>query len=154
MMAPIGDLLAGIYPWTKTLHVVSVIAWMAALLYLPRLFVYHAERGDGPGEPGASFEVMERRLLKFIANPASIATWVFGLMLVFTPGIVSWDQGWVHVKAALVLAMTVYHHALVRWCRGFAENRNRRPARFYRIVNEIPTVLMIGIVAMVIVRPF
>ena len=153
-MAAIGDFLAGIYPWTRALHVISVIAWMAALLYLPRLFVYHAERGAGDGEPGESLKVMERRLLKYIANPASVSTWVFGLMLVFTPGIISWDQGWVHVKAALVIAMTVYHHALVRWWQAFAEDRNQRPARFYRAANEVPPVLMIGIVIMVIVRPF
>lgn len=148
-----GDFLAGLYPWTKALHVISVIAWMAALLYLPRLFVYHAERA-GAGEPGETFRVMERRLLKAIANPASVASWVFGLMLVFTPGIVDWSEGWVHAKAALVIAMTGYHHLLVRWWRDFAEERNARPARFYRIANEVPTVLMIGIVVMVVVRPF
>lgn len=149
----IGDLLAGLYPWTKALHVISVIAWMAALLYLPRLFVYHAER-PGPGEPGETFRVMERRLLKFIANPASVATWAFGLMLVFTPGIVDWSQGWVHAKAALVVGMTAYHHLLVRWWRAFAEGRNARSAKFYRVANEVPTLLMIGIVVMVVVRPF
>ena len=154
MMAAAGDALAGLYPWTKSLHVISVIAWMAALLYLPRLFVYHAERGSGPGEPGESFKIMERKLLKYIANPASIATWIFGLMLVFTPGIVDWSQGWVHVKAALVLGMTLYHHLLVRWWRAFAEDRNRHASRFYRIANEVPTLLMLGIVIMVIVRPF
>jgi putative membrane protein len=154
MMETFEDLLVGLYPWIKALHVISVIAWMAALLYLPRLFVYHAERGSGRGEPADSFQVMERRLLKFIANPASVSTWVFGLLLVFTPGIIAWDQGWVHVKAALVIAMTVYHHVLVRWWRAFAEGHNRRSARFYRVANEIPTVLMIGIVIMVLVRPF
>ena len=153
MTGMIGDLLAALYPWTKALHVISVIAWMAALLYLPRLFVYHAER-SGPGEPGETFRVMERRLLKLIANPASVATWVFGGMLVFTPGVVDWNAGWVHVKAALVIAMTVYHHLLVRWWRDFAEGRNRRTSRYYRIANEVPTLLMIGIVVMVIVRPF
>ena len=154
MIAAAESLLAAFYPWTKSLHVISVIAWMAALLYLPRLFVYHAERGSGPGEPGESFKVMERRLLKYIANPASLATWIFGLMLVLTPGIVDWSQGWVHAKAALVLGMTFYHHLLVRWWRAFAEDRNRRGARFYRIANEVPTVMMLGIVVMVIVRPF
>jgi putative membrane protein len=148
------NFLAEIYPWTKALHVISVIAWMAALLYLPRLFVYHAEAGSGPGEPVETFKVMERRLLKLIANPASLATWTFGLMLVFTPGIVDWSRGWVQVKAVLVVAMTIYHHLLVRWWRDFANDRNRRPAKFYRIANEVPTVLMIGIVLMVIVRPF
>lgn len=153
MMQALGEGLAALYPWTKALHVISVIAWMAALLYLPRLFVYHAAAGVG-GEPAETFKVMERRLLKLIANPASVASWVFGLMLVFTPGIVDWSAGWVHVKAALVIAMTGYHHVLVRWWRAFAEDRNRHSARYYRIANEVPTVLMIGVVVMVVVRPF
>ncbi|HUF86067.1 MAG TPA: protoporphyrinogen oxidase HemJ [Thermohalobaculum sp.] len=151
------DALVALYPWTKALHVISVIAWMAALLYLPRLFVYHAEHVGGQmaaGEPATSFKVMERRLLKLIANPASVATWVFGLMLVATPGVIDWSAGWVHAKAALVIAMTAYHHLLVRWCKAFAEDRNRRSGRFYRIANEVPTLLMIAIVVMVIVRPF
>ena len=154
MIAALEEFLIGLYPWTRALHIIAVIAWMAALLYLPRLFVYHAERGTGPGEPGESFKVMERRLLKYIANPASIATWMLGLMLVFTPGLVDWSQGWAHVKAVLVVAMTVYHHLLVRWWRAFSEDRNARPARFYRIANEVPTLLMIGIVVMVVLRPF
>jgi len=153
-MEAVGSFLAGLYPWTKALHIVSVIAWMAGLLYLPRLFVYHAERATAPGELCDALKVMERKLLKLIMNPASIATWVFGLMLVFTPGIVDWTQTWVHVKATLVIGMTVYHHLLVRWWREFSEDRNSRTGRFYRGVNEVPAVLMIGIVVMVVVRPF
>jgi putative membrane protein len=153
-MVALGDFLSAVYPWTKALHVISAIAWMAGLFYLPRLFVYHAERAAEPGELSETFKVMERKLLKFIMNPASVAAWVFGLMLVFTPGIIDWSEPWVHVKAALVVAMTVYHHALVRWWMAFAEDRNRRSGRFYRLVNEVPTLLMIGIVVMVIVRPF
>lgn len=107
-----------------------------------------------PGELRDTLKIMERKLLKFIMNPASIATWVFGLMLAFTPGIIDWSQGWVHAKAALVIAMTAYHHLLVRWWRDLAEDRNRRSGRFYRIANEVPAVLMIVIVAMVVVRPF
>lgn len=149
-----GVLLASLYPWTKALHIISVIAWMAGLLYLPRLFVYHAERGAGPGEISDTFKVMERKLLKLIINPASLATWGFGLMLVFTPGIVDWAQGWVYAKAVLVIAMTLYHHLLVRWWRAFSEDRNVRSGRFYRVVNEVPAVLMIGIVVAVVVRPF
>jgi putative membrane protein len=149
-----GEFLAAAYPWTKALHIIAVIAWMAGLLYLPRLFVYHAERGATPGEPRDTLKVMERKLLKLIMNPASIAAWVFGLMLVLTPGIVDWTDGWVHAKAALVVAMTGYHHLLVRWWRDFSENRNSRTGRFYRVVNEVPAVLMIGIVVMVVVRPF
>ena len=153
-MSVIGDFLASLYPWTKALHVISVIAWMAGLLYLPRLFVYHAERAKPGSELDAAFKVMEHKLLKLITNPASIATWIFGLMLVFTPGLIDWSDGWVHVKAALVIGMTAYHHVLMRWTRLFAEDRNTRSGRFYRIWNEVPAVLMIGIVIMVIVRPF
>ena len=153
-MEAIGDFLSAVYPWTKALHVISVITWMAGLFYLPRLFVYHAERAAGPGELSETYKIMERKLLKVIMNPASIAVWIFGLMLVFTPGIIDWSAGWVHAKAALVIAMTGYHHALVRWWRDFAEDRNRRSGRFYRLANEIPTVLMIGIVIMVVVKPF
>jgi len=153
-MAAVQDLLIAFYPWIKALHVISVIAWMAALFYLPRLFVYHAERASAPGELSETFKVMERKLLKLIANPASIAAWLFGGMLVLTPGIIDWSEGWVQVKAVLVLAMTWYHHLLVRWWRAFAADRNRRSGRFYRIANEVPTLLMIGIVVMVIVRPF
>jgi len=153
-MGAVEDFLAAAYLWTKALHVISMIAWMAGLFYLPRLFVYHAERAAEPGELSETYKVMERKLLKFITNPASVATWVFGLMLVFTPGIVDWSEGWVQVKAVLVVAMTVYHHLLVRWWRDFDNDRNRRSGRFYRLANEVPTVLMIGIVVMVIVRPF
>jgi len=154
MVEAVGDFLGAVYPWTRALHVISVIAWMAGLFYLPRLFVYHAERAAEPGELSETFKVMERKLLKFIMNPASIAAWVFGLMLVFTPGVIDWSEPWVHVKAALVVAMTVYHHALVRWWMAFNEDRNRRSGRFYRLANEVPTLLMIGIVVMVMVRPF
>ena len=150
----IGDLLSAAYPWTKALHVISVIAWMAGLLYLPRLFVYHAERGTEPGEPRETLKRMEHKLLKLIMNPASVATWIFGLLLVMTPGIVDWSAFWVLAKAALVVAMTIYHHLLVRWWHALAEDRNQRSGRFYRIVNEVPAVIMIGIVVMVIVRPF
>ena len=149
-----GDFLNAAYPWNKALHVISIISWMAGLLYLPRLFVYHSERATTDGELRDTLKVMERRLLKFIMNPASIAAWVFGIMLVLTPGIIDWSEPWVLVKAALVIAMTVYHHALVRWWKAFAEDRNRRSGRFYRLANEVPTVIMIGIVVMVIVRPF
>lgn len=154
MMEALGDFLSSVYPWTRALHVISVISWMAALFYLPRLFVYHAERGQAAGEPGDSFKVMERKLLKIIANPASIATWLFGGMLALTPGIVDWSASWVHVKATLVIALTWYHHLLVRWWKAFAEDRNTRSGRFYRLANEVPTLLMFGIVVMVIVRPF
>jgi putative membrane protein len=153
-MAGLGDFLSAVYPWTKALHVISVIAWMAGLLYLPRLFVYHVERAATPGELRDTFMVMERNLLKLIMNPASIAAWIFGLMLVLTPGIIDWSEPWVHLKAMLVIAMTGYHHLLVRWWKALAEDRNRRSGRFYRVANEVPALIMIAIVVMVIVRPF
>jgi len=153
-MEVIGAFLAGLYPWTKALHVMSVIAWMAGLFYLPRLFVYHAERAPAGGELSEIYKIMERKLLKYIMNPASVAAWTFGLMLVFTPGLIDWSDGWVRVKAVLVVAMTFYHHLLVRWWRDFAEDRNQRPGRYYRIANEVPTLLMVGIVVMAVVRPF
>ncbi|HUS52691.1 MAG TPA: protoporphyrinogen oxidase HemJ [Thermohalobaculum sp.] len=154
MMVVAGEFLSAAYPWTKALHVISVIAWMAGLLYLPRLFVYHVERAGKAGELRDTFKVMERKLLKLIMNPASIAAWVFGLMLVVTPGIIDWSEPWVHVKATLVIAMTGYHHLLVRWWKDFAEDRNQRSGRFYRIANEVPALIMVAIVVMVIVRPF
>jgi putative membrane protein len=142
------------YPWIKAAHLIAVISWMAGMLYLPRLFVYHcaAETGSVQAE---TFKVMERRLLKAILTPAMVATWVLGLTLAFTPGIISWStDGWMHVKLVLVLAMSGIHGLLGRSVREFAEDRNRRSAKFYRIVNEVPAVLMVGIVVLVIVKPF
>lgn len=142
------------YLWVKALHVIAVIAWMAALLYLPRLYVYHA--GAEPGSvQSETFKVMERRLLRGIATPAMLASWLFGLILVFGFGVVDWAAGgWLHAKLALVLVLSAYHGLAARWGRDFAADRNRRPARFYRMVNEIPALLMAGIVILVIVRPF
>jgi putative membrane protein len=149
----LGDWLAGLYPWTKALHVVAVIAWMAGLLYLPRLFVYHC--AAAPGSPTSeTFKVMERRLLRAIMNPAMIASWVFGISLLLTPGIVDWAAGWIWVKLALVLLLTFYHHLLALWFKAFRADANKHDARFYRFMNEVPTLAMIAIVVMVIVRPF
>ena len=146
--------MSALYPWIKALHVASVIAWMAGMFYLPRLFVYHCELVRGTSE-SERFKVMERRLFKQIINPAMIATWVFGLTMAFTPGVLNWrTDHWWHVKLATVLLMAGFHGALSRWRKDFLEDRNRRPARFYRIANEVPTVLMLIIVTMVIVRPF
>lgn len=141
-----------VYPVVKALHVLSVIAWMAGMLYLPRLFVYHAEAG--PGTPQAeTFKVMERRLLRAIMNPAMVATWVFGLgMLALVPGWLS--DGWLHAKLTLVVAMTVVHHVYARWRKAFERDESPRSARVYRIWNEIPTLLLIGIVFLVILKPF
>lgn len=146
-------LLAGAYLWIKAFHVISLIAWMAGIFYLPRLYVYHCTLLRGSTE-SERFKVMERRLLKQIMNPALIATWVFGLLLVITPGIVDLASGWFHVKFFCVLVMTGFHGALSRWRKDFMEDRNRRSERFYRIANEIPTILMMIIVIMVIVKPF
>ena len=141
------------YLWIKALHIIAVIAWMAGMLYLPRLFVYHCEAEPG-SKQSETFKVMERRLLRAIINPAMIATWTFGVLLVLTPGIIRWTAGWWHVKLAAVLLLSGFHGALSRWRRDFLEDRNTRPQRFYRAVNEVPTVLMIVIVIMVVVRPF
>ena len=140
------------YEWGKALHVISIIAWMAGLLYLPRLFVYHCEVAAG-SDTSERFKVMERRLLRAIMNPAMIAAYVFGIaMIVLTP---EWmKQGWLHAKLLFVLLLTASHMMMARWRREFAEDRNTRPQRFYRIANEVPTLLMIGIVIFVIVKPF
>ena len=145
--------LASYYPLVKAFHIISVVAWMAGLLYLPRLFVYHA---DAPaGSPMAeTFKVMERRLLRGIMNPAMIGAYIFGLALLATPGIVDWGRGWIYAKLALVAALTVFHHLLGLWRKEFAADRNRRPARFYRMVNELPTLALIAIVTLVVVKPF
>lgn len=145
--------LAELYPWTKALHVISVIAWMAALLYLPRLFVYHCEVTPGSAE-SERFKVMERRLLKYIANPASLAVWLFGILLVLTPGAVDWSSGWWHLKMLGILVVTGVHHVLMARRKDFLHDRNRRPQKYYRILNEVPTLAMIVIVVMVIVKPF
>lgn len=147
------DLLSTIYPWTKALHIVSVISWMAGMFYLPRLFVYHAEKATRGSELDQTFQIMERRLLKAIMNPAMIATWVFGLMLVLTPGVVDWGTIWPWVKGASVLAMSGVHGWLSARRKEFAEGTNRYSGRTYRMINEIPTVLMLIIVFMVIFKP-
>lgn len=146
------DLLAVGYPWIKALHVISVIAWMAGLFYLPRLFVYHVEQVEAGSATDAMFQVMERRLLRAIMNPAMVATWVFGLCLVFTPGLVDWGTLWPWSKAAAVLGMTWFHHWLGLRRKEFLAGTNTRTGRTYRMMNEVPTVLMVVIVVSVIVR--
>ncbi len=135
----------------KTLHVISVIAWMAGLLYLPRLFVYHCEAEPG-SEKSETFKVMERRLLRAIMNPAMISSWIFGLATAWAGDL--FGEGWFHAKTALVVALTVAHMAMAKWRREFAEDRNSRSRKFYRVANEIPTILMIAIVILVIMQPF
>jgi len=150
----VQDFLLSAYPWVKALHVASLIAWMAGIFYLPRLFVYHAERATAGSELEDTFKVMERRLLKGIMVPAMIATWAFGLALAFTPGVIDWGLIWPWVKATAVIAMTGVHFWLGSTQKKFAGGLNRRAGRTYRIVNEVPTVLMLVIVFMVIVKPF
>jgi putative membrane protein len=145
--------LTPLYPWIKAFHVISLIAWMAGIFYLPRLFVYHCGLARGSAE-SERFKVMERRLLKQIMTPAMIATWVFGLLLVLTPGVIDWHAGWWHVKLLAVILMSGFHGASSKWRREFLEDRNRRSHRFYRMANEVPTVLMVVIVIMVVVKPF
>lgn len=147
----ITDWLASVYPWTKAFHVMAVISWMAGLFYLPRLFVYHAERGTSAGEPRESLQIMEYKLLRFIMGPASIATWVAGLALVFTPGIVDWTMVWPWTKATAVLAMTVFHHWLMIERKKLARGEGSTGQR-YRLMNEVPTLLMVVIVLSVIVK--
>ncbi len=139
--------------WVKALHVISVIAWIAGMMYLPRLFVYHtaAETGSIQSE---TFKIMERRLYRGIVTPAMVLTWVFGLTMVFTPGIVDWSEGWPWVKAVAVLLLTAIHGYYGRQVRNFAADKNERPQGFWRVVNELPFVLVIVIVIMVIVKPF
>ena len=141
-----------LYPWVKALHVAAVIAWMAGLFYLPRLFVYHAERASPGSELDQTFQVMERRLLRAIMNPAMIVAWSAGLVMVAAGGF-DWGAAWPWIKIAAVLAMTWLHHWLGLRRKEFAVGRNSRSGRTYRLMNEVPTVLMLVIVVMVIVRP-
>lgn len=146
------DILFSMYPWIKSLHVISVIAWMAGLFYLPRLFVYHVEKVGQSGETHELFQTMELKLLRVIMNPAMIATWVFGLLLVLTPGVVDWGAIWPWTKAACVLGMTWFHHWLGLRRKEFMAGVNTRNGRTFRLMNEVPTLLMVGIVVSVIVK--
>ena len=140
-----------VYDWLKALHVIAVIAWMAGMLYLPRLFVYHCAAAPGSAQ-SETFKIMERRLLKAIINPAMIATWGLGIWLAWTGPYLT--AGWLQAKLVLVLILSGVHGLFARWVRDFAADRNRRSAGFYRMVNEVPTLLMIGIVILAIVKPF
>ena len=139
------------YEWIKALHVIAVISWMAGMLYLPRLFVYHCEAEAG-SKQAETFKVMERRLLKAIINPAMIVTWLAGLYLVWAGHWLA--AGWFHGKLLLVLILSGVHGLFSRWVKDFANERNRHNQKFYRIINEVPTILMIGIVVLVVVKPF
>ncbi|MEO3427842.1 protoporphyrinogen oxidase HemJ [Pelagibius sp. CAU 1746] len=139
------------YLWVKAVHILAVISWMAGFLYLPRLFVYHCQ-----AEPGSvqseTFKVMERRLLRGIMNPSMILAWGLGLMLMMN--IEAWHGGWFHVKASLLVVLTVLHMMAARWRKAFEADANRHSERFYRIMNEVPAVLMVGIVVLAVVKPF
>src|SRR6185369_12312386 len=140
-----------LYNWLLALHIIAVIAWMAGMLYLPRLFVYHARAAKG-SELSETFKVMERRLLRGIINPAMIAAWVLGLALAWQGD--HWAEGWFHVKVALLVGMQLIHAALARWRRAFANDANTHSDRFFRFMNEVPTLLLIGIVILAVVKPF
>ena len=146
------DALLPLLPWIKALHVVSVIAWMAGMLYLPRLFVYHADAEKGSVQ-SETFKVMERRLYRGITTPAMIATWVFGLLMLGIDHAI-WFGFWPWVKALMVLILSGIHGFYGRLLRDFANDRNTRPSKFFRAINEIPFVIAIVIVIMVIVKPF
>ena len=137
--------------WIKALHVIAVIAWMAGLLYLPRLFFYHAQAEAG-SKQAETFKAMENRLLRIIMNPAMIVVWITGPLLAWRQGM--YMDRWLWAKVALVALLTWYHHALGVWRKDFAADRNARDHRFYRVINEVPTLLMVGIVVLVIVKPF
>jgi len=146
------DFLSEIYPWTKALHIVSIVAWMAGLFYLPRLFVYHAEASTPGDSRDEIFQVMERRLLRAIMNPAMIGTWIFGLMLLMTPGLVDWTSIWPWTKAAGVLTLTWFHHWLGWRRKEFIAGESVMSGRTFRIMNEVPTLALIVIVFSVILK--
>jgi putative membrane protein len=150
-MSEVRDFLSNYIPWIKAFHVIAVIAWMSGLLYLPRLFVYHTETVPGSVE-STRFKVMERKLLRGIMNPALIAVWILGPTLAWLMR--AYDEHWLQVKFVLVLGLTLCHHLFGVWRKAFERDANTHPARFYRIWNEVPAVLMVFIVILVIVQPF
>ena len=147
------ELSGDAYLWIKGLHVISVIAWMAGLLYLPRLYVYHVDAEPG-SDKSETFKIMERRLMRGILNPSMMASVIFGLIMVYDSSPAIWQAGWFHAKLTAVIAMLVMHVFCGKWRRAFAEDRNTHSGRFYRFMNEVPAVLMVVIVLMVIVQPF
>ena len=148
------DFFISLYPWTKAIHIMAVISWMAGLFYLPRLYVYHAEKATAGSELSDTLKIMEQKLLRVIMNPAMVVAWVFGLVLLATPGIVDWSAAWIWIKLVMILGMTWFHHLLAQWRKDFAADRNRRTGRTYRMWNEAPTLMMVVIVIAVVVRPF
>lgn len=148
------DFLTGGYLWLKAIHLIAVISWLAGLLYLPRLFIYHCDAENGSVQ-SETFKVMEQRLYKAIMTPAMVATWIFGGLLLSIPGIVDWQaEYWIYPKLCLVLLLSGFHGFLGKQVKQFAADRNLRPARFFRVINEIPALIMVFIVILVIVKPF
>lgn len=145
--------LADYYLVLKALHLIAIVAWFAGLFYLPRLYVYHAGVAAG-SEASELFKVMERRLLRAIINPAMIAVFVFGIALLMVPGVDAMKQGWFHIKLTLVLILSAYHGYLARIRKQFAADQNQHDARFYRIINEVPTVILIIVVFLAVLKPF
>ena len=150
----ITDLLALVYPWVKAFHIMAVISWMAGLFYLPRLFVYHAERVQTGTETDELFQTMELKLLKFIMNNAMIAAWIAGFVMAITPGVIDWSAVWPYAKLLSVIGMTWFHMWLAARRKDFERGENVLNGRRYRMMNEVPTLLMVVIVVSVIVRPF
>ena len=148
------ELLAEGYLWFKAIHIVAVISWMVGLLYLPRLFVYHCATEDGSAQ-SETFKVMERRLHNAIMTPAMLVAWVFGILLILTPGVIDWQmQFWIYVKLFLVILLSGFHGFLGGQVKLFAKDENMRSAGFFRMINEVPTLVMIFIVILAVVKPF
>ncbi len=148
------EYLSEVYPWLKVGHIISVISWMAGLFYLPRLFVHHSEKVKISSETDKLFIMMELKLLRVIMTPAMIATWIFGIGLALIPGVIEWSAFWPWVKLVCLLLMTGFHFWLSKRQKEFGQGKNLLGGRTYRIMNELPTVLLLVIVIMVIVRPF
>ena len=146
------DLLFVIYPWVKSLHIMAVISWMAGLFYLPRLFVYHVEKAEKVQDAPVIFQEMEEKLIRVIMRPAMVVSWLCGLLMVLTPGIVDWAEIWPWAKGASVIGMTWFHHWLALRRKDFLEGRNQLTGRQYRMMNEVPTLLMVVIVLAVILK--
>ena len=144
------DWLLQHYEWLRALHIISIIAWMAGMLYLPRLFVYHVDAKKG-SDLSETLKIMERRLLKIIMNPAMVLAWVFGCAMLYANTALL-SEGWMHIKLTCIVLMTGLHHVFMKWVKVFAADENTRDAKFYRIINEVPTVLMIVIVIMAVVQ--
>lgn len=148
------DILSDYYTWTLSIHIMAVISWMAGIFYLPRLFVYHAEKATGKADLDSVYQEMELKLYRVIMRPAMMATWIFGTLLALTPGIVDWSEAWPWVKFMAVILMTGFHGMLGAWMKAFQRGENDKTGRFFRFANEAPTILMVLIVIMVVVRPF